>query len=315
MNRFIRYFNQNRKKIIIGMAIIAFIIIIIRVIDSIYANINKNTNNNVIKNSLEPTKSIITGENVSENTTNENKKEIEKFVNYCNNKKYEDAYNLLTEDCKSEYSNDSNIFKHNYVEKVFKTPKTYGIELWLTNNSEYTYRIIFYEDNLLATGGQNLKNNYEDYITVTNKNNEKKLSINGFIKEENINKSKIESNVEIIINSKLIYNSYEKYNLTVNNKTGKTIILSVSNNNEDICIIDDNNVVYNGILSEISQDLLIIRPNSSRNLNIRFEKIYNTYSRKINKIKFKNIIMDYEGYIQNTNETNIEKVEIEIDIK
>ena len=38
MNRFIRYWNQNRKKIIIAILIVAFIIIIIKTINYILEN-------------------------------------------------------------------------------------------------------------------------------------------------------------------------------------------------------------------------------------------------------------------------------------
>ena len=97
MNRFIRYFNQNRKKIIISVAIIAFIIIIIRIIDSIYAKINiSKIDNIIVNNENQPTESVITGETVSQDITSKNQNEIDNFINYCNNKQYNQAYELLT---------------------------------------------------------------------------------------------------------------------------------------------------------------------------------------------------------------------------
>ena len=67
---------------------------------------------------------------------------------------------------------------------------------------EKTSVVTFLENNLLSTGGQNLDNNIQDYITIINNNNENKININGFIKKEAINKSNSEANVDIIINSK-----------------------------------------------------------------------------------------------------------------
>ena len=125
------------------MAIIAFIIIIIRIIDSLYAaNTNKrNMENTITKDDHKPTTSVITGDNVSEDVTDKNKNEIDNFVNYCNNKEFDKAYGLLTEDCKAEFGNNIENFKKQYVEKVFNKDKTYNMELWLNEGNEYTYKI------------------------------------------------------------------------------------------------------------------------------------------------------------------------------
>ena len=45
MNKIIRYWNQNRKQIIIVIAIIAFIIIMLRVINNLAKQINKSKYN------------------------------------------------------------------------------------------------------------------------------------------------------------------------------------------------------------------------------------------------------------------------------
>ena len=130
MNRFIRYFNQNRKGIITSIAVIAFFIIFITLLNRLWiGNEGKKYQNDVTD---EPIKSVITGEKVSERTNEVNTQIIKKFVEYCNNGDYGRAYDLLTDECKDEYNNDKNIFLKKYIASVFSNKKTYEIELWLT---------------------------------------------------------------------------------------------------------------------------------------------------------------------------------------
>ena len=139
MNRFIRYFNQNRKGIITSIAVIAFFIIFITLLNRLWiGNEGKKYQNDVTD---EPIKSVITGEKVSERTNEVNTQIIKKFVEYCNNGDYGRAYDLLTDECKDEYNNDKNIFLKKYIASVFSNKKTYEIELWLTEQYNYTYKM------------------------------------------------------------------------------------------------------------------------------------------------------------------------------
>jgi len=313
VKRFIRYWNQNRGKIILIIAMIAFIIIIIQVVNHILENGEKKRLEESKIDKTKPIQSVITGEKVSTEKTEENTNVIKEFVEYCNNKEYEKAYGLLTEECKREFNNDVNTFVKNYCNNVFATNKTYSIELWLNTENMYTYRVKYYEDNLLATGSMNLDKNIEDYITIIEQNNENKMSINGFITEKIINKSQNVNNVEIIINSKKIYKNYEIYNITIRNRTTKTIRISDGEDNENIALLDTNNVEYPSFINEIPVDRLSLKSGYEKNINIKFNKVYDRY-RIIEKVKFENIILDEEKYIQNPNDINIEKIEIKIDI-
>lgn len=313
MKNFIRYWNQNRKKIIIIIAIIAFVIILLKTIDGILSkNLNKSTDSKTTDKS-QPVQSVITGENVTIEKTKENTDVIGKFVTYCNNAEYENAYNLLTDDCKEEFNKDINTFIQNYVLKIFTNSKTYELDLWLTEGNVYTYQIQLYDDNLLSTGGSSINSNIQDYITVINQNNENKININGFIQKKNINKSQEVNGIKIVINSKKVYKNYETYNITVNNQTDKTILLSTRQNSKDICLVDNNNIEYTSFLNEIPETSVTLKSGYEKSVNIRFNKIYDLY-RIIEKVKFNNIILDYEKYLQNTNDS-IEKIEMEISIK
>ena len=300
MNRFIRYWNQNRFKIIITLIIVVFIWLLIYIINSILANVpQESINTNVtIQDSSKPTESVITGEEMPEETVNENTNLIQKFVSLCNEKNYNEAYNLLSTDCKEEVFTTIDDFKRNYVDKIFTSNKTYTLELWFNTNVEYTYRIVYIEDNILSSGTIDTINNKEDYITIIKENNEKKLNLNGFIAKEKIGNTSRQNNIEITVNNKLTYRSYEQYNITIKNNTNSTIKISDGQDGKEICLIDSNEVEYDSAINEISISDLIIEPGSTKNLSIKFYKIYNLY-RTITKIRFKSINTDINNTIPN----------------
>ena len=63
MRKIIRYWNQNRKQIIIVIAIIAFIIIMLQVVNELLKptkESNQNNNNSTISDLQKPTQSAIT---------------------------------------------------------------------------------------------------------------------------------------------------------------------------------------------------------------------------------------------------------------
>lgn len=313
INRFIRYWNQNRKKILIAIVIVAITIFLIKAINYILSQQTREitiNENSVIVDSSIPTESVITGEKLPEITTNRNMDTIEQFVELCNNGEYQNAYDLLSNDCKEEVFNTVDQFKVDYFDKIFSTSKTYELELWYSNSGNYTYRIIYYEDNILSTGQISSSNNMEDYITIsTDENWNTKLNISGFINKDIINKSEEKQELTITVDDKISYRSYEIYNFTIENKTDKTIILSEGNNGNDICLIDSNEVEYDSLINEVSQTDLELVPYSKKTISIKFNKIYDEY-REIEQIAFKNIILDKDDFDKNNE--NAAKVRLDV---
>ena len=313
MKWMIRYWNQNRGKIILIIALVAFVFILIQITNSIIGK-DKTGSSNEVVDRFEPTESVITGEKTTKEETKVSTEIIEKFVQCCNNKDYQTAFNLLSDDCKKEYGNDINKFISGYYNNVFTQKRTYNLELWLNYSNVYTYKITYYADNLLATGGTGVTNdNREDYITVIQDDDNTKLNVNSFIANENINKSAKENNVEIIINSKKTYKNYEEYSITIKNYSDKSIKIADENDSKSICLVDKRNVEYSSFINEIPAEILSLKSGYQRNITIRFNKIYD-FSRVIQKMKFANIILDADTYLQNPNDTQIGKMELNIDI-
>ena len=313
MKWMIRYWNQNRGKIILIIALVAFVFILIQITNSIIGK-DKTGSSNEVVDRFEPTESVITGEKTTTEETKVSTEIIEKFVQCCNNKDYQTAFNLLSDDCKKEYGNDINKFISGYYNNIFTQKRTYNLELWLNYSNVYTYKITYYADNLLATGGTGITNdNREDYITVIQDDDNTKLNVNGFIANENINKSAKENNVEIMVKNKKIYKNYEEYSITIKNYSDKSIKIEDENDSKSICLVDKRNVEYSSFINEIPAEILSLKSGYQRNITIRFNKIYD-FSRVIQKMKFANIILDADTYLQNPNDTQIGKMELNIDI-
>lgn len=159
MNKLIRLYNQNRALFIAIIGIIALIIIIIQVLNSIVkqqneANTNKIANdrnsstNNQSTTISESNVSAVTGEEV---INNKQKTEvIKEFVKCCNEGEIEKAYNMLTDECKTRVYPSLERFKTGYYDRIFKINRMYTLENWYTSGNLDTYYIRYTEDVLAS---------------------------------------------------------------------------------------------------------------------------------------------------------------------
>lgn len=317
MRKLIRYFNQNRTKILLIVFIIVFLIIFVRVLNNIIKRNLQEENNNISniqidKDTSIPDEVIISGEEISEEKAIEDKQIIEGFVQACNNKDYSKAYNMLTDDCKNIVFNGTmDSFVRNYCDLIFKTSKTYKLEGWLNKTDGMTYKMTYLEDNILATGGISDGLNYTDYITITKENGENKLSIYSFINSYNTEKIESKNNIEVKVNRKDVYMDYVVYAFDITNNSENVILLSDNSDNKQICLVDEHNSEYISYLNEIPQFNLVINKGEQKQFAIRFAKGYSS-STNSRYIKFKNIYLDYNSYVNNPNDENLQKIEMNI---
>lgn len=291
MNKLRRYWNQNKRKIIIIIAIIAFILILIQVVNQLLGQQRRTSQIEREEGRNEPIQSIISGEKVPVEITKENNNIIKQFIDYCNQKDIQNAYQLLSEYCKLEFNNDINVFREDYYNSIFHKKRTYGIELWLHEENSYTYQIKYYEDNLLETGGNATGGNIEDYITIVRQNNEAKININKFIRKQTIQKTKENNDIVITIENRKIYKNYEQYHIRIRNNTTHILTLSDGSNNRDITLLDNNEAAYPSFLNELSMYALTIQPGREQSIDMRFNKIYDV-GRRIKTVQFNNIRFD-----------------------
>ena len=310
MYNLIRFFNQNRKKIFWIILIIVFLLLLIQLLDWISQNktskVGNIVNNSVINsksNELVTDKSLVSGQTISSSNLELATNTINKFVNYCNNKEFQKAYDMLTDDCKEVMFSSINSFERIYYNGNFNgEKKSITIENWIGN----TYKVNFTGD-ILSTGDlTNLATN-EDYITIIENEDEFKLNINGYISRKELNKSKKYEGLEITIETVDTYMDYEIYNLSIINDTEHAIFLGDCNNTEAIYLLDSYEMKYDFYGNEIAQNQLIISSNNKTNLSIKFSNVFSS-TRKIEKLIFSEVIFNYNQYYRMENKEDYEGI-------
>lgn len=315
-SRLIRYINQNRKKIILIIGIIAGIIIVIQLLNAfagkqLEKNSKADNTNTTSQNIYQPNKTVLTNTTVEETQAKENTEIIEEFVQYCNNGEIQKAYDLLTDECKEIFYPTIDRFSSNYYKKIFNNKKIYNIQSWMSGNDCYTYKIK-YLDNILSTGEYSSSDTLEDYITIIKKDNEIKLNINYYVKRQEINKSKEKDGVVINVIQKDIYMEYEQYTIKVTNNTDEGILLDSLETVNGIKLLGKNDVEYQAFTNELSNYDVKIPSKNTKAVNLKFSKEYNP-QREVASIIFSNIILNAKDYKEkNNNEINVTEIEVEL---
>ena len=284
MHKLRKFYYDNKYKI---WGIIAFIVLLlasIQILNELVAD-NNNINNqqqesNIVNNInsenrntyVTTNESVITGERVDSTELESASNIIEEFISECNNGNIEQAYNLLTEDCKAEMYQDIDKFRELYYNKIFtdNSKKTAKIENWILN----TYKVNISND-IMATGGAST-NGIQDYITIVDENDTLKISLNNYIGKEEINKIQTVNNIEFQIIEKNVYIDYETYTIRVNNKGENNIILDDLTNTRSIYLEDSNEIKYYAYSNEIISSLLKVNKGFSTQIDIKFSKEYST---------------------------------------
>lgn len=312
MNNIIRFWNQNRKGIIAGIAAIVLLIVVIQVLNQI-AKQQKEQNNNEIELTEEdlPTKSIIGGDSVSVETTKGNVEIIESFIEKCNNGDITGAYAMLTNDCKEVLFSSEESFKKGYYDIIFKSKRISKIENFLSKNKRYTYKVTFSND-ILATGNAENSKSYQDYITIDENSENGKINLNSFIYKKNINKESEKEGIKVNILSQEIYKDNEKYQIKIENNTNKRILIDTGEKSKSVYLVGSNNITYNSYIYEISSILYELPAKFNRTYSIRFNKIYSS-GVQTEGIVFSDIVADCEKYSQTPDEVK-ERVKISVNI-
>lgn len=298
MNKIVRWYNQNRKVIFITIGIIVFLFGLLQLLNNMsknnLENKEKNKDENTIllnqNNELISDKSAVTGDEISENKLIEDTQIIKQFMEACNNKNIEAAYNLLTDECKEEmFPNIDDFIEIYYLPNFEKQEKNFNIENWIKN----TYKVTIIGD-VISTGKIDETNKKQDYITIINKEDGYKLNINNYIGRKEINKETKSNNVNIKVEAKDIYMDYEMYKIVVENNSEKSILLDTGNKSNTIYLLDSNDMKYY-FNNNILQNKLIINNGFKKGYRIKFGNSYSS-TRKIDKMVFSNMVLNYDEF-------------------
>lgn len=300
MQRLILKWYQDNKKTIWAVILI-FILVTgaIKIFNNSYKNNNlekntsnvslKNEINNEISGKLESTKSLVSDEGVSKDNLKSDTKIIDEFLKYCMSKEFDKAYQLLTDECKEvKYNNSIERFEKLYCESTFDNYKSYSIQNW--ENRTYQVNI---QDDVLATGKINTNvPSVQDYITVVEKDNEKKINIGSYVGRRDYNKSKEYEGMTVEVRYKDIYMDYEIYNVKVTNNSKGTILFDDEKKVDSIYLEDEKNVKENALTGEVLYSDMMIESGHFKTYKFKFANAYST-SRKISAIVFERITMNY----------------------
>lgn len=293
-------FIRRNKRIII--VIVSFIIIILGIsflasvgltaVNKIspFFSIAENDGKNI---KTEKQKTVVYGNNIKKENYLSDEEIIKKFINYCNNGKIKEAYEMISKDCKNCYYKTQNEFKKLYCDQIFYVSKFYEMQSWISYDKVNTYKIKLITD-LFDQGIYDDSQYIEEYYTIVNEGDEKKISINKYIKNVNIDKSVENSGVKVNIQSKDQYMDYEIYTINIENNTVNAIELDSRETTSAIYLLGLNDVKYSSYIHELSIDDLVIESNRNKTVKIKFNKMYNP-NIEIDSIIFNDIVMDYKN--------------------
>lgn len=312
MYKMIRFFNQNRKSIYKVILIIVFIIGIIQLLNGFakikynsansynMTNNNNNVNNNYNK-ALLSDKSAISGEQIQDSKLSSQTEVIENFIKDCNEEKLEDAYGLITDECKEEMFFTIDDFNEIYYKPLFNGKnKIYTIENWIDN----IYKVKI-SDNILATGKYTNQSSTVEYIAVDSTNdNDYKLNINGYLGRQYLNKEEIHEDIGIKVLQEDRYMDYTSYLFEITNNSKNNILLDDLNDIDTMYLEDNNNLKYSAYTHELVKEELKVKELEKKQVKIKYYNKYGT-NKKINKIVFNRLILNYGEYVdsQNKNQT------------
>lgn len=311
MHRLRKYYYNNKTAIHGIILFIVFAIVILQLANYMvsqknndkYNNIaNTNTIENSIKNentntSVTTDKSAVAGGIVSKEEIKIVSEIIENFVSFCNDKKIEQAYDLLSKQCKEENFKDIETFKKLYYEPNFagNAKKTATIQNWFGN----TYQV-FISDDALSTGKVS-EAKKRDYMTIVRQDEEYKLNIHSFIEKQDIEQEQVLGNVTFKVVSRNIYMDYEEYTIQVQNASNNTVLLDTQKSTKSIYLEDENFVKYYCYTNEIISEFLKINSGGSTQLKLRFVRSYSSSPKDVSLV-LSDIILNYDETIEDNSE-------------
>ncbi len=309
MHKILSFYYSNRRIIWTAILAIVLVIVLLQVLNNNAKKRNSKINTEDRMNSSSNTtiypnnEEEFSGSNYNSETVKDEKlKLISDFLEKCNNGRTEDAYSLLSTDCKVEMFPTIESFKNNYINSIFNKTKTYDIKLWISGKYGI-YKISVY-DNALSMGTVS-NDKIDSYYTVVKENNDYKININNFIAKEELNKENSNDYVKVNIISRKVYIDYEEYEIKITNNTHKTILMDGYRKNNSLYLKDSTGTEKTAYINEIPERLLVVNPLITITRTIKFNK---TYTEKISSssISFEDIILDYEEYKKqdNNNEYN-----------
>lgn len=262
----LRNFWKKNWKIIIIIAVIWIAIII-------FNNYLKNRPEEIVAiNTYNPDEPVIdTSESIPNNQKEEVNTLIDSFFNYCNNKQYQNAYNMLTSDCQKYMYSDSLEDFIEYVDSIYTTSKIYNIQNYSNVDNVYIYNINILDD-IMSTGTTGGYQTYTEKIAIVDEDGTLKISNQGYIGKKTFNNLFAEDNyLKIKILNKNMSYKREEYEVEITNKTDGYILIGNGKTANEITL---NLGDQSRPALDIVNNNIILAPGSSGTYYLLFDKFY-----------------------------------------
>lgn len=209
---------------------------------------------------------------VPEKLQNPIEEKIKEFIDACNEKNYEKAYELISEDCRKTIFNDDIENLKTYIDTIFNEKKIYNIQNFTNKNGNYIYTVTILED-IMKTGltGTDSLDEYEETFSMKEENGEIKLSIKGFIESNELNKLYEDDYFRLVVNSVNYEYDTVTYNVSIRNKTDGIIVLEDFSEDFEIAIKTKGSYRKR---TGFYREPVIIRTNATGYFDLSFNRFY-----------------------------------------
>lgn len=210
------------------------------------------------------------GETISKRKLKDVNDTIKKYFDSCNSKNYEEAFNMLIQECKNYlYDNDITLFKE-YIDSIYTSNKIYNVQNYSNVGNVYIYNLKILDD-ITATGTTEDYQVIQEKLVLHDENNEYKLSNQGYVGMQSINRETEEDNMKVKVIKKEMSYYKEEYTLEIRNKTDSYIMLSNDLGGDQITL---NLGTQRRSALNTSNANIIILPGENRRITLLFDKYY-----------------------------------------
>lgn len=268
-----RFFRKYKK-------IIFIVLVIWLVIIAVNYFLKKMGENQKPSTTYEPNVAVMDNSEVPKSLQEPINNLIGEFVNYCNNKEYEKAYNLIDTDCREAIYPSIDKFKI-YVDSIFKSKKIYNIQNFSNVNKNYIYDVRILDD-ILTTGASNGYAYYEEKFVMKSTKDGLKLCIGGFVQKDNLNIVAEDEYMKIQIQKRVVSYDTEKYYLTITNRSQYPILLLDGTLGDEITLDIGN---QERKVQSAEGNLIVVYPKENKEVILPFTKFVDD-GRTSSKLKF-----------------------------
>ena len=256
-----RFIKKNRKKVI-------FVVITVAIIIAINYILKNMPEEEIPKTTYEPNVAVMDESEVPKKWHSEIENRIKTFVDYCNNKEYENAYDMISDDCKDALYPVIGDFKE-YVDKRFQVKRIYSIQNFSNISKQYIYDVNFMSD-FMATGSTGTNYGYvQEKFVFTEDDNSLKFAIGGFVRTNILDAFVEDENLKIVTKKKNVYYDHETYTVDITNKTDYPIVLGDGTGEDEIAISVNEQLREETNINAVN---VVLQPNESRTFTFVFEK-------------------------------------------